>query len=267
MKKPYIGITDFASEKQVRKLADHLARLQRGMPAEIQRTLMVGIMMKYETLHDLPTSWAGKWVPKERLPEVFIDYPGIYNTLHYADYKNQTTFADLEMAVRYAGPHLHAVQLDMTWPGITLVSLLRETFPDIDIVLQVGTRALRKSESKQHTPTELVSLLRPYEDFIEFVLLDESSGTGRDMDPLALMWYLDNIVDELDVRVAAAGGIGPWSTEHVASLLHWHPYLSVDAQGRLRPSGSSKDPMDVMYGLKYLSEMVGRIRAANAQVI
>jgi hypothetical protein len=44
--------------------------------------------------------------------------------------------------------------------------------------------------------------------------------------------------------LVVAGGLGPDSIDMVKPLVKVFPDISIDAQGKLRPSGSALDPID-----------------------
>lgn len=52
--------------------------------------------------------------------------------------------------------------------------------------------------------------------------------------------------------LVAAGGLGPDTMHLVEPLIKEFPDLSIDAQGKLRPSGSALDPIDWYMAGQYL---------------
>ena len=107
------------------------------------RYLMIGVMMSYKTLHDLPTRWAPIFPKKEFLKYIFTPYERCLNTIHYADYEEREMIESLDRVMAYGGENLHAIQLDMVWPNAARLHLFRKKYPDVRIVLQIGDIALR----------------------------------------------------------------------------------------------------------------------------
>ncbi len=248
---PYVGITDFQTPEQVREMSNlwrQLSTEHDGSPSH----LMVGVMMSYKTLLGLPTKWADAWLPKERLPEVFIDDMGTLNTLHYADFDNLTTCEDILRATTFCGQHLEAVQLDMPWPDLGLIEILRHHHDDLAIIVQVGTRALERIDD---SPRKFLEYFAPYFDLgVEGVLFDKSMGKGRGMDARALLPFIHSAQRCFGPRlnIGIAGGLGP-DTMHLAEpILREGSEISIDAQGQLRTNGNSLDPVEWDRAAEYL---------------
>lgn len=54
--------------------------------------------------------------------------------------------------------------------------------------------------------------------------------------------------------IGAAGGLGPETLQLVKPLVKVLPEISIDAQGRLRPSGNALDPIDWNMAKRYIIE-------------
>ncbi len=238
---PYIGITDFTSFEQVARM---LEVFRRHKSLGSKRVLHVGVMMSFKTLNDIETKWSTVFPPKETIADIFRqDDDDVYYCLHYADYNNRIKITDLARGLEYAGPFVHAVQLDMTWPdpGVVTssVSTLRK---DIEVILQVGKKSFDECGGD---PAKVVQRLEDYNGIIHRVLLDKSVGRGIGMDASALIPFARAIKDRFpDLGLVAAGGLGPDSVGLVEPLVKVFPDISIDAQGKLRPSGSAFDPID-----------------------
>jgi len=211
---------------------------------------MVGVMMSYKTLNDMPSSWTDVWVRKELLSNIFLSDSRLYNCIHFADYDGMPHLADsLTRVVRYGGDYIHAIQLDMVWPEPFEVRMFRKFHPKIEIVLQVGMRALEHPSVRMHLGN-LSSMLDRYGKSIDHVLLDGSMGRGVPMRHAFLRPFV-RALQGRHFNVAVAGGLGPSSLELVRPLVKNFPTLSIDAQGKLRPSGDAHDPLNLQYVLAY----------------
>lgn len=248
MKQPYIGITDFATVEQTRKMLDIFAA---SRVPDSRRVLMVGVMTSYKILNNLPTKWAAAWLSKYAFGDVFVRHPLALNTLHYADYDGIDVQYSLTQATACGYPRIDALQLDMIWPPPSAVVGYHWQHPEIKIILQVGGKALERVSG----PREVVAKLRDYDGAIDYVLFDKSMGRGLGMDAEGLRPYLRAVRESgLDIGLAGAGGLGPSTLHLVEPLVAEFPDLSIDAQGKLRPSGNAMDPIDWGMAEEYLKK-------------
>lgn len=249
MPQSYIGITDFMTRDQVFRMLDVL---RANRPMYWNRRLGVGVMMSWKTLHDRPTKWSSAFPRKENIADIFVKDKDAFNVLHYADYEGHPVTENMERVVAWGGENLDAIQLDMIWPDSGEVKDFRRRHPDTGIIIQANTKVLAAVDDD---PTRLVERLREYGDSIDYVLLDKSMGRGLGMDGEVLLPFARAVIESLPtLAVAAAGGLGP-STLHLADpLIAEYGGISLDAQGRLRPSGSALDPVDWNLAASYLRE-------------
>jgi len=218
-----------------------------------KRVLHVGAMMSFKTLNGHLTKWSGVFPPKETLETIFRSCEGVYNCLHYADYEDwQTTYTDLALAIKYAGPSVHAVQLDMIWPGPGMIELAIRSTSEIEVILQIGKQAMKVAGND---PNMVAYLLQNYVGLIDRILLDKSMGHGLSMSAAELAPYAHAIRRRFpDLGLVFAGGLGPDSVGLVEPLVSEFPDISIDAQSKLRPSGNALDPIDWSIAERYLIE-------------
>jgi len=250
MYKPYIGITDFMTYKQVTQM---LTVFNTHRSLESQRKLHVGVMMSYKTLHGIETKWSQAFPPKETIAEIFSSKETV-NCLHYADYDNDPEFVNsLSQAIFWGGTGINAIQLDMVWPDPKQVEkVIRASGKSLDIILQVNTKAL---EHVNNDPSKLVERIKRWEGLTTYILLDKSMGKGLGMDANGLIPFAQAIQDYFpDIGIVAAGGLGPDTLHLVSSLVEMFPDISIDAQGKLRPSGNALDPVDFGLAGAYLKK-------------
>jgi hypothetical protein len=246
MSNPYISITDFTHADQVRRMLGVLSS------ECTDRLLGVGVMMSYKTLNGLETKWSKAFPPKEKIREIFLPDAGLFNVLHYADYDGLSTADDLLHAVACAGPNLDAIQFDMIWPRAELLDALRRDLGVAnrrpEFILQVGAKAI---EAVWDSPTEVGLRIMEYQrrNLINRVLFDESGGRGRAMDAKRLLRFI-HMVPAMNIVIA--GGLGPDTVPLAEPVLRQVPDASLDAQGKLRPSGSALDPIDWDMAERYI---------------
>lgn len=246
---PYIGITDFMNFEQVQNM---LAIFTAHRPKHINRELHVGVMMSYKTLHGIPSKWQKAFPRKEDIYKIFSSTQ-TYNCLHYADYDDHpNTWKSIAEAIEWGSRSfdagfLDALQLDMVWPsprqikrGLHYTNYTKSR--RMDVILQIGKNALEEADND---PRVVVQRLKEYEGIISRVLLDKSMGKGLGMDAQGLIPFARAIRESFPtLEIGAAGGLGPETMHLVEPLIKEFPDISIDAQGRLRPSGNALDPVD-----------------------
>ncbi len=255
MRRPYIGITDFATAEQTQKMLNVFAA---NRAPDSKRLLMVGVMMSYKTLNGIPTKWAAVWPRKQAVGDIFIQHSLALNTLHYADYESIDVLRSLRRAANWGYPRMDALQLDMIWPKPTDISVLRWINPEVMVIIQANSEAL---DIIDNDPQKLVEKLKEYGDAVDYVLLDKSMGRGLGMDAEGLRPYLCAVRDSgLDIGLAVAGGLGPDTLRLVEPLIAEFPDLSIDAQSKLRPSGNAMDPIDWGMAEEYLKKSLKMLK-------
>ena len=245
---PYIGITDFTDFEQVREMSRVFSAHR---PQGSSRVLHIGVMMSYKTLHGIQSKWQNAFPQKEQIAEIFSS-DEVYNCLHYADYDNRPElWKSLATAIFYGGIGIQAIQLDMVWPDPgEIANGVHISRKQIEVILQIGKNAL---EEVGNDPQRVVERLSDYEGVINRVLLDKSMGRGLGMDADGLIPYARAIRESFPMLgIGAAGGLGPETIQLVEPLTAVFPDLSIDAQGRLRPSGNALDPIDWSMAGNYL---------------
>ncbi len=260
---PYIGITDVPSAEWLRQ---RFRVFQEAGAGELPYLLHAGVMMSYKWFHGLSDTYAAVWPKADQIEGIFIEDSRILNTLHYADYPDfdhpapRTTVTEIEQILGWCGPHLGAIQFDMVWPRPELLDAVRGVNPSLRIILQVGSRAL---DALDNDVSRLKRRVLSYNGALDDVLLDPSGGRGIPMDAdklRPLVAALQQAHPELGITVA--GGLGPDTLHLVEPLIRDFPGLSIDAQGQLRPSGKSTDPIDAERTDTYLRRAVTMYRAA-----
>lgn len=249
----YIGICDFMNGEQSLRSANLFQTLciTRGLT---HYKIMVGTMMSLKTMTGQPSKWSAAWAKNEDVAQIFIDHPSVFNTLHYADYDCNTSTSHLIEAAEWGGPNLHALQLDMVWPPDVIIKGLKRRFPHLKIILQVNANAMALM---QDSPVQVAQQLQKYGKCVDYALLDKSHGRGVGMDAKVLLEFARVICEQLpDMRLAVAGGLGPKTMNLAEPIVKEFPNVSIDAQGKLRPSGNALDPIDWMMADEYLERAV-----------
>jgi hypothetical protein len=247
---PYIGITDFMNFQQVQQM---LAVFKTHVPAGSKRKLHVGVMMSYKTLHGLPTKWEKAFPDKDEIAKIFWS-DKTYNCLHYADYDWRPNLWDsITKALFYGGCGIHALQLDVIWPEpVQIANGVHASRKNVEVILQVGANAL---DAVGNDPEQLIKKLSEYDGIIHRILLDKSMGKGVGMDAKVLLPFARAVREAFPkLGIGVAGGLGPETMSLIEPMIQEFPDLSIDAQGRLRPSCNALDPIDWTMASKYLVE-------------
>lgn len=255
MQQSFIGITDFTNAEQV---SDMRAVLD---DCRSTHALGVGVMTSYKLLNNIPTEWSKIAPRKELIEHIFLRTPGVMNVLHYADYDDMTGTQEIDRALYWAGIYVDAIQFDMIWPSVALVARAKERSPGVKAILQVGRQALARYGN---SPLAVSAFLAEYRrsDCLDYVLLDQSGGEGKTLDPRVQLSYLYRIRQDLpDVGLVVAGGLGPDTMSLIEPLAAEFKELSCDAQGRLRPEGkgAKEAPVDWDRAARYLREASARL--------
>lgn len=226
-----IGVTDVPNGAAARDLADLI-------PEQQDFLLHVGVMMNRKTLLGLPTTKSVVWPRNTEIAEIFTAHPRAFNVLHYADCNGAGIAPPLAAALCFAGPHVHAIQLDMIWPDIPSLVRFRARYPFLGgVILQIGLPALKARGGDWREVCRAVS---DYGAAIDGILIDMSMGLGVLLDP-AVTEERVAIAKEMlpELRIAIAGGLGSETIGAIEPILAKHSGISIDAAGRLRPSGNS----------------------------
>jgi hypothetical protein len=234
-----------------------MLRLYRECGGEmLKHKLHAGVMTSRKILNGIKTSWSKVWPKPAEIANIFVDDRSVMNVIHYADYEDEdSNLANtLERVVGLGGKNLHALQLDMPWPNVAALKNFEEHRPPVYVILQVGEVALKRVGNNINAT---INRLQTYGSSIDSVLLDLSMGRGKSMDAVRLRPFIQAFRDRLPhLGITVAGGLGPDTLHLAAPLVAEFPSISIDAQGQLRPSGSSKDPIDRERSERYLRSAI-----------
>ncbi len=262
--RPYIGITDFPTWETTQRMIDCFKKNQSGIP----HALHIGIMCSYKSLNGHATKYDDVWPESKYLSNIFpvTGSEPVFNCLHYADYGTtpyKETVKTIVKGLNACGAQLHGLQLDMIWPDFAAIwSALRLSFNNspLKVILQINSRAF---EMMDNDPKKVVEKLREYRDLglLNYVLLDKSMGKGQPLDARFMLPFLREIQEQFpDVGLVVAGGLGPDTLDLLCPILEEFPGISIDAQGRLRPSFDSTKPIDWNMAERYVKNATDLFR-------
>ena len=229
---PYVGVTGFMSNTEV---TEALAMVPQGSA----RRLMVGVLMSSKTLAGQTNKWPGRYPKKEAVADIFVDDPRALNLIHYNTDNPNNLCTELRQIVELAGPHLDGFQLNVKWPNPSQIYLFAEAFPQIYLLLQVGSGAMAEVETMDRF-REAVGWYLPC---IDSILIDPSGGKGEPLNASKGAEYF-RAVDDYQLTLGIAGGLGPDTLNLLDPLIPEFPNVSIDAEGRLR-TPKPEDALDL----------------------
>lgn len=255
----YIGATGFTDAAQV-------TRALRAVPQGATRKFMVGVLASAQSLRGIPLKpeWQGRYPERARIRDIFPDDPRTLNLVHYAPGENfrESMVHDLIALSEMAGPHLHGFQLNAVWPREMKIAAYRENraYAQQMIVLQIGREAISFMDD---WPSAIAKRVRGYGALIDAVLVDSSSGKGQSFDINAAWRLISEIAERCPhLGVGVAGGLGSGQLDQAIRLAAEFPYLSIDAEGRLRTADGALDEPAVAAYLTQAYTTVGSVCSA-----
>jgi hypothetical protein len=238
----YIGVTGFMSQAEV---TEALTMVPEGSA----RRLMVGVLMSSKTLAGQTNKWPGRYPKKEAIADIFVDDPRALNLIHYNTDNPRQLATEVRKIVELAGPHLDGFQLNITWPDPSQIQMIRDMFPDLHLLLQIGGKAMEQMESME----EFEQALGWYIPEIDSILIDPSGGKGLPLNVEKGAEWLRVARKFPTLGLGIAGGLGHDMLYLIETLIKEFPDMSIDAEGRLR-TPQPEDALNLQSTFKYIVE-------------
>jgi hypothetical protein len=264
---PYIGVTGFMTQEEVRAVVSgipgHLIHLRTRAeePEMTFRKIMIGVLMTQATLEGFPNGKSRRYPRKEMVARIFSDDPRVMNVIHYHTHDMRTLSEQLRSALALSAA-IDGFQLNMRWPAIDSLRLVKDDFPFLRIILQIDAKAMGGLWQNAET---LFRKIAGYAGVVDHVLFDMSRGKGAllSLDPwfIALLKTTARKLEKEGILVGIAGGLDDVSVRSLNPLIYemrdkssgWNyaRLLSTDAEGRLR---DEHDTLDTGKALRYIME-------------
>lgn len=248
----YVGIAATTTATEVKELQEVLAALDWPMST----WFMNGPLVSRRTLFGEPASNPAQYRSINEVSSLMPDDTRFFNTVHFNSRDPQLS-AQLSAIMRWA-PQTQGVQLNIEWPDPSELKDFLKNHRHVYLILQVSRFAYAAAG---HSPSALVERLKSYEGLVDYVLFDPSGGEGIPFDRQQALWVLEaQVASELQFGWGVTGGLDASRVHHLAELLEVYPWLSWDAQSRMR-SRDGRDTLVIESCLEFLEASANLIRS------
>lgn len=243
---PYVSVTGITERGQAEAIRNRLRA--RGLEGAGGRRLVFGILGSRKTLLDKkPNKYPHRYPRAEQMAHLFtpnnpMDPLDLW--LHYCDEERAgdgtTLFQRVSEAVEVCLPEEETlgvvgpmgIQINATWPDPRQMTKIAAEFPEMEICLQVGPKAM---EQKPPNTPAFYEAIDAYAWKIDHVLLDFSAGEGKPLDLSIAQELAYALRDEYPcLGVGIAGGLCAERIYEAAHLLCSIPRISTDMEGAVR---------------------------------
>lgn len=241
IRQPYVGITGFSRRQEIVEVVSSVGEELFFVSG---RKLMAGVLVGKKTLAGMRSlKYPNRFPVLEDLESIFLRHEHILNFVHYCADNDSDLFFNLSQLVQIFRGKLHGFQVNLPWPNRFDLQSLKNAYPDLKLVLQVGTEALRQI---CFDPNEFVLKIHEYKGIVDYVLYDPSGGTGKGLSPQSVCKYFRKL-KRSGLGLVAAGGLSPKIeelTSKLAPLYEEFPGLSTDIESGVRYPGTDKFDVD-----------------------
>jgi hypothetical protein len=234
---PYIGVSGVMTPEEVYGImacyhaSDDIPRLR-------DRRLMLGVLASSKTLVGGTNKYPRRYPATQDIAALFPPDRRSLNLIHYATDDQANLPRQLHSLIALGGPFLDGFQINMAWPT---KNAFAKQLKGLRVVLQIGPAA---QQQVRHDPETLVIALGEYDDAITDILIDGSGGKGVPMDVDAVSRYVDAVATACPhLGIGVAGGLSASRLLQLETLVTRHPFVSIDAEGRIRDANDDLDPV------------------------
>ncbi len=236
LKRPYVGITGAVTTGEV----DFIVRAfnHAGYSLETEHIPMIGILVSSKTLANMSTT-NRRYPNVSLLPEIFEHtQKNVFSMIHYNQSSN-VTYGSLSEEIIFLFQDLYdrnlcrGLQLNIAWPKKEEVFEIKKVYPQLSIVLQLSSTALKDKSAK-----DIVDCIKEYEIALDYVLIDPSGGKGKEFDfETSCEIYEEIISSQFPVRVGFAGGFSGKNVAEKCKILSERlgtTSFCIDVEGGIR---------------------------------
>ena len=255
MKSPYVGVTGFASRKEI---ANFLGKIDLD---KTERLIMLGVLMSDRTMQNSPSlHWPNRYPSMDVVKNIFPYDRNLLNLIHFCPGGPESLLEKL-VTLTESVENLNGFQLNMTWPDPSVLEKYKKVYPDKIIVLQIGNSAFKQVLESPERLVEKVCV--EYADSIDYVLIDGSGGEGKELDPTFMKDCLEEFGGYYSKKfeIVIAGGLGPDTIDLINPIVDYSPYVSIDAECKLR---DSNDVLDIEKARTYVQKALEMFRVKTS---
>jgi len=259
MKRSYFGIVGFISSKEVKKFDEKINYVKNGKSVRdlllsAGKKIMIGVHVNLQSLNGYVSTNPNRYPLFDDVSKLFLSDELYLNTIYYNSDDLKNLSRQLHQLAQI--PNLSTIQLEMAWPDIDVVRDIKRSFPNLEIILQIGSAAYYEVGN---SPSSLYSRIELYKNFIDGVLIDIRRGPGMLED---VNNELIKVVVDIHSRfsgkigVAISGGLCADSVmnlikvvEFIKSTEFGTKNLSVIAESLIK---DEKDQLSINEALKFI---------------
>lgn len=240
---PYIGITGFMSYFEVSQMF--------YMLRNIERMLMVGVLVSDKTLNGAKNSHPGRYPLISSIKDIFQERENS-NTLKIIHYNTQNTanlYTHLCRLTDLGGNNLDGFQLNITWPKPTELERYHHRVKGKVFILSINSSAM---DSVGKSPKKLAKKIENlYNGLVHYILIDQSNSRGITLNTDKILRYLEAIRNLLPkIGIVVTGGLGPDNLSCLTEIIKRFPDVSINAGSKLR--SGNRDMLDIISAQRYL---------------
>jgi len=248
---PYVGITGPVTTEEVNAIISEYAAAGYSMSSN--HMPMIGFLASYKTLNGLPTE-NRRYPPVGDIPALLTAARGkVFPAIHYNSREMETLSSQLErlFAPVYDAALCRATQLNIIWPPINQLEMVKGTMPGLQIIFQLSHKAM-----DGRTPAQISTEICKYGKTIDYVLIDPSGGRGKEFDigNSVMLYYA---IREKNPRICV-GFAGGFTGDNVAERVHELIKKTGDSSFCIDAEGGLRDKVTENYGDDLLN--MGKVR-------
>ncbi len=252
---PYVGITGVTTVKQAKYICELFS--EKGYSMTSSHIPMLGILVNNNTLNRDPIS-NRRYANIDDISRILNATKGqVLNMIHYYSSDLDTLSDQVDKLFReiYKKNLCKSMQLNIPWPDVHQLKKIKKQYPDMKIVFQASEEVI----STERTPKDLALRIKKYKNLIDYVLIDPSSGRGKEFDlGSSVEIYLELRERCKDLTIGFAGGFtGKNVIERTANIIRriGENNFCIDSEGGLREkigSGQGNDLPNINKMREYL---------------
>lgn len=202
---------------------------------------------------------AGKrrYPSRHDLRHIFTGSPKALNLIHFRTTDPRNMMLEQMTQVEMMMENTHGFQINMPWPDPEIFQTWRQCRLGLPttIVLQCGRQAI---DEVRRDPVELAERVGQYNGLADYVLIDQSDGTGTPLDPhFAIDCLAELYRRDYYIAYGVAGNLSALTMPKIlAPVYREFPDISFDAESGVR---NADDTLNYNYAKSYIAAGIALI--------